>query len=77
MVSTYVDKQAGIADILGTVHGLHTLCSSTDFREWCQTYQGIQASADVFEGYAFAARTLIRMLHDRVASNYTLQLSED
>jgi len=67
---------SGIGDILGCAHLLRLALECNNFRDWV-TRRHFETVLLVFDGYVFALSTLVRLLHQAIDFNSSLQLSED
>jgi hypothetical protein len=67
----------GTGDILGIVHLLSLATDVAGFRNWLVTQRNVEATAQVFKGYMFGIRTLVRLLHGAIDLDFSLDLTED
>jgi len=67
----------GTGDILGIAYLLSLAIDGAGFRKWLATYRGLEATAQVFKGYMFGLRTLVRLLHMTIDFDFSLDLTED
>lgn len=67
----------GTGDILGIAHLLSLAIDVSSFKNWVVTHIGMEATAQVFNGYMFGLRTLIRLLHMAIDFDFSLKLTED
>jgi len=74
MVSPY---DTAIGDILGIVNCLRYLGDADKFLAWLRSQHGRLDNSRLFDGYKFTINTLVRMLCNEIANNYSLSLSED
>jgi Holliday junction resolvase-like predicted endonuclease len=68
---------SGTGDILGAIHLLSILLDVEGFKRWLASYRGLDTTAHVFNGYMFGLRTLVRLLHQAIDFDFSLDLSED
>ena len=66
-----------IDDILATANLLDIMCQTRDFRHWVKTIHNISDDSDLLAGYVFMIDIISRRLHDEIALNYSLGLTED
>lgn len=66
-----------IDDILAVVNLLDILCQTQDFRHWIKTTHNISEDSDLLAGYIFIIDIVSRQLHNEIALNYSLGLTED
>ena len=81
MVQPIGDDQPGIrsgtGDILGAGHLVGLALDIAGFRSWLASDRRLNASADIFDGYVFGLRTVVRLLHQAIDFDFSLDLSED
>lgn len=75
-------KKIGIRDnaigcLLGTVKAIRLICQSEKFRSWLLSTHKTSDDDIVFQGYKFAVKTLLRVLHGVLANDTALKLEED
>jgi hypothetical protein len=68
---------SGTGDILGTVHLLTVLLDVEGFKRWLASYHGPDTATHIFGGYVFGLRTLVRLLHQAIDFDFSLDLTED
>lgn len=68
---------SGTGDILGAVHLLSILLDVEGFKRWLASYRGLDTTAHIFNGYMFGLRTLVRLLHQAIDFDFSLDLTED
>lgn len=66
-----------IDDILAVVNVLNIVCQTQDFRDWIKTTHNISNDSDLLAGYIFIIDVISRRLHNEIALNYSLGLTED
>lgn len=67
----------GIGDLLGTVLAISVLGRHHRFWQWISERLAAHSPDDLFEGYKFAVRTVLRLLHQHLSLDSSLGLSED
>lgn len=75
-------EKTGIYDncigcLLGTIRAIRLLCQSGKFRAWLISVSKTKDDDIIFEGYKFAVKTLLRVLHGTIAYDMALRLDED
>lgn len=66
-----------IDDILAVVNLLDIISQTRDFRNWIKTTYNVLDDSDILAGYIFTIDIISRRLHNEVALNYSLGLTED
>ena len=67
----------GIGCLLGTIKAIRLMCQSEKFRTWLMSVHRGSDDDIIFEGYKFAVKTLLRVLHGAIAYDMALKLEED
>lgn len=74
------DKPAilfGTGDIIGAVYVLNLALDIKSFETWLASQHGLNATIDIFDGYMFGIRTLVRLLHRAIDFDFSLDITED
>jgi hypothetical protein len=66
-----------IDDILAVINALDIICQIQKFRHWISSVHRITDETDLLTGYVFLVNILTRRLHDEIATNVSLGLTED
>lgn len=68
---------SGTGDILGIVHLLDIALDTKSFEKWLTFHHGLNVTDNIFDGYMFGLRTLVRLLHQAIDFDFSLDLTED
>jgi hypothetical protein len=68
---------SGTGDILGTAHLLDIALDTKSFEKWLTFHHGLNVTDNIFDGYMFGLRTLVRLLHQAIDFDFSLDLTED
>lgn len=62
---------------MGMVHLLDLTLDIRSFKAWLTSYHGLNLTGKIFDGYVFGLRALVRLLHQAIDFDISLDLTED